>query len=54
MSFFILYSPKQVASQDPDNRDVEHLALPRFIGTLLSRAHPDYRDHADAYIIGHE
>jgi len=29
-------------------------ALSRFIGTVLRLAHPDYRDHADAFNIGHE
>ena len=42
MSFFI-YALKHGASQDPDNRDVEQLGLI-----------PIYRDHADAFIKGHE
>jgi len=29
-------------------------ALSRFIGDMLRLAHPDYRDHADAFIIGQE
>jgi len=42
MSFFI-YALKHGASQDPDNRNVEQLGLI-----------PIYRDHACAFIIGHE
>jgi hypothetical protein len=53
MSFFIC-ALKQGASQDPDNRDVEQLGLISLMRLVLSLAHPDYRDHDDAFIKGHE
>jgi len=40
---FFIYAPKNGPSRNPDNRDGEQLGLI-----------PIYRDHANAFIIGHE